>query len=509
MHLGSWRRCARQAGIAGLVLSLSLPALGVGAAYATDGERAAAQRSEGPIPGSPASFADLADMLLGSVVNISTTQRVGGDGGAMPEVPPGSPFEEFFEEFFDRQGPDNGPRQRQASSLGSGFVIDPSGIIVTNNHVIADADEIIANFADGTRLPAQVIGHDRETDVAVLQVEPDEPLATVNLGDSDSLRVGDWVLAIGNPFGLGGTVTAGIVSAQERDIQSGRYDSFIQTDASINRGNSGGPLFDMDGRVVGINTAIMSPTGSSVGIGFSIPINLARRVIDQLIEFGETRRGWLGVRIQSVSDEIAESLGLDRARGALVAGVSPEGPGGRGGIETGDVILEFDGKPVPRMRDLSRIVAETEVGKAVDVLILRRGEELTLGVTIGRLEWADAQIAALTGEDAEEPQETRYHALGMDLSDLSDSLRERHNVASNVERGAIILDIDPDGPAADQQLRVGEVILEVSQEQVANAFEVQEQLERLRERGRETALLLVANSAGEMRFVVVPIPEDE
>lgn len=510
MLFGTLKTGLKCAGVAVLAASFAVLATGAAPAAASGTDDSPVQRAEGPLPGSPGSFAGLAEDLLGSVVNISTSQAVGrSETMPSPQIPPGSPFEEFFEEFFDRQTPEGEQRQQRVSSLGSGFVIDPSGIIVTNHHVIAEADEIIANFANGARLSAEVIGQDTETDVAVLKVETDEPLMAVELGDSDRLRVGDWVLAIGNPFGLGSTVTAGIVSAQERSIQSGRFDSFIQTDASINRGNSGGPLFDMDGRVVGINTAIMSPTGSSVGISFAIPVNLARTVIEQLVAFGETRRGWLGVRIQTVSDEIAESLGLDRARGALVAGVSPDGPGGHGGIETGDVIVEFDGHQVSQTRDLPRIVAETEIGKVVDVRIVRRGEEITMSVTVGRLEEAGAQIAALTGQEVEEPENETLNALGMDLADLSDALRERYSVASSVGRGAIITDIDPDGPAAGKQLRVGEVILEISQEPVENAFEVQEQLSRLRDRGRDTALLLIANTSGELRFVVVPLADVE
>jgi serine protease Do len=498
-------------GVAGIALGLVL-GLGMAlptAAVATEASVSSVPRTEGPIPGSPATFADLAERLLDSVVNISTSQTVAqADSIPTPQVPPGSPFEEFFEEFFNRQGPDRGPRQRRVSSLGSGFVIDPEGIIVTNNHVIADADEIIANFADGSRLPAEVIGRDPQTDVALLRVEPEQPLTAVEFGDSDAIRVGDWVLAIGNPFGLGGTVTAGIVSAQKRDINSGPYDAFIQTDASINRGNSGGPLFDMNGVVVGINTAIISPTGGSIGIGFAIPASIARNVIDQLLEYGETRRGWLGVRIQTVSDEIAESLGLDRARGALVAGVSTEGPGGAAGIETGDVILEFDGRPVPEMRDLPRIVADTQIGKEVEVRVLRRGEEMMMNVVVGRLEDSGQQVAALSGEPEEQPAEESVNALGLDLSDLSEALRERFGVPESVESGAVITEVDPDGPAGDKQIRAGDVIVEVSQERVASAFDVQDQLRRLKERGRNSALLLIANATGELRFVVVPIPDE-
>ncbi|MEM7237035.1 MAG: trypsin-like peptidase domain-containing protein, partial [Pseudomonadota bacterium] len=289
----------------------------------------------------PDSFADLAERLSPSVVNISTSQTVERPAEGAPQVPEGSPFEDLFRDFFDRRGQPQGPREVQ--SLGSGFVISSEGYVVTNNHVIADADEIQVNFPDGTSLEATLIGTDPKTDLAVLKVEPDTPLPFVRFGDSSISRVGDWVLAIGNPFGLGGSVSAGIISARNRDIQAGPYDDFIQTDAAINRGNSGGPLFNMDGEVIGVNTAIISPSGGSIGIGFSVPSNLAKNVVAQLQEFGETRRGWLGVRIQQVNDEMAEALGLDEAMGALVADVTAGGPAQEAGIEAGDVIIKFDG----------------------------------------------------------------------------------------------------------------------------------------------------------------------
>ena len=305
----------------------------------------------------------------------------------VPQLPEGSPFQDFFDDFFkDRQGDDGGDRKVQ--SLGSGFVVDAEqGIIVTNNHVIADADEIEVNFNDGGKLKAELVGTDTKTDIAVLKVDPKaRKLTAVKFGNSDVMRIGDWVMAIGNPFGLGGTVTVGIISARNRDINSGPYDDFIQTDAAINRGNSGGPLFNMKGEVVGINTAIISPSGGSIGIGFSIPSQLASGVVDQLRNFGETRRGWLGVRIQPVTDEIAESLGMDKAKGSLVAGVIKGGPVDNGSIQPGDVIIKFDGKDVNEMRDLPRVVAESPVGKAVDVVIVRKGVEQTVKVTLGRLE---------------------------------------------------------------------------------------------------------------------------
>ena len=348
-----------------------------------------------PVPGltglahaqGPASVADLADKLIGGVVNISTSQKVAQKRPTLPrpKAPEGSPFQDFFDELFPDQK-DGNDTPRTVQSQGSGFVIDASGIIVTNNHVISDADEIVANFSDGTKLDAELVGRDPKTDLAVLRVKPEKPLTVVKFGDSDKARVGDWVMAIGNPFGFGRTVTLGIVSAIGRDINSGPYDNYIQTDASINKGNSGGPLFNMDGEVVGINTAIISPSGGSIGLGFAIPSSLARNVVDQLVQFGETRRGWLGVQIQTVTDEIAETLGLDKARGALVGDAARGGPAEKGGIKAGDVILTFDGKPVAEMRDLPKIVADTPVGKTVDVVVLRKGEETTVQVEIGRLE---------------------------------------------------------------------------------------------------------------------------
>src|SRR6202047_2956560 len=332
----------------------------------------------------PDGIADVAEKVIDAVVNISTSQTVeakggpgGGEGrGAMPQLPPGSPFEEFFDDFFknrrgggglggNSKGGDKGGdlQPRKTNSLGSGFIVDTSGIVVTNNHVIADADEINVIMNDGTKIMAELVGVDKKTDLAVLKFKPPKPLTAVKFGGSDKLRLGEWVIAIGNPFSLGGTVTAGIVSARNRDINSGPYDSYIQTDAAINRGNSGGPLFNLDGEVIGVNTAIISPSGGSIGIGFAVPSKTALPVIDQLKQFGETRRGWLGVRIQQVTDEIAESLGIKPPRGALVAGVDDKGPAKPAGIEPGDVIVKFDNKDIKEMRDLPRVVADTPVGK--------------------------------------------------------------------------------------------------------------------------------------------------
>src|SRR4026209_2199176 len=343
----------------------------------------------------PEGIADVAEQVIDAVVNVSTKQSVDLRGGAMPQLPPGSPFEEFFEEFFKNRRGQNGqsgpgqnnqtPTPRRVNSLGSGFIIDPSGLVVTNNHVISEADEDSVILNDGTTLKAEVFGRDQKTDLALIRVTPTKPLKAVKFGDSDKLRLGEWVIAIGNPFSLGGTVTAGIVSARNRDIQSGPYDNYIQTDASINRGNSGGPLFNLDGDVIGVNTAIISPSCSSIGIGFAVPSKVVQAVTGQLQQFGEIRRGWLGVKIQQVTDEIAESLNIKPARGALIAGIDDKGPAKPAGIEGGDVIVKFDGKDIKEMRDRPRIVADTPVGRDVEVLIIRKGKEETRKVTLGRL----------------------------------------------------------------------------------------------------------------------------
>ena len=457
------------------------------------------------VPQGPVPVADLAERLLDAVVNISTSQRVQGNsrrnrGRTAPE---GSPFQEFFDEFFDNDGPTTPQRRgRRVQSLGSGFVIDAEqGIVITNNHVIADADEVQVNFADGTELTAEIIGVDAKTDLAVLKVEPGEyELTEVAFGDSEVVRIGDWVLAIGNPFGLGGTVTLGIVSAQDRDINSGPYDRFIQTDAAINRGNSGGPLFNMKGEVIGINTAIISPTGGSIGIGFAVPSDLAGNVIAQLREFGETRRGWLGVRIQPVTDDIAESLDMPRAMGALISGVIPEGPAA-GAIEAGDVVLSFDGKPIREMRDLPRVVADSPVGSAVEVEIVRNGERQTVEITLGRLE--DGERAVLASADADVTEDEGL-LLGMSVSELDDELREEYELGDEIA-GLVITNVEQDSPAGSKDVRPGEVIVQINQEEVRTPEEAVERLAELKEDGRKNALLMLAAKGGDLRFVTVRI----
>ncbi len=467
----------------------------------------------------PESFAPLVEEVIDAVVNISASQISENRTVPLPQVPPGSPFEDFFNEFFNRRDGQPGPRQgqpnqrrgenqgpgqqRRGNSLGSGFVIDPSGIVVTNNHVIGEANDITVNFNDGTKLKAEVVGRDPKTDIAVLRVKPDKPLKAVRFGDDQAARVGDWVVAIGNPFGFDSSVSAGIVSARNRRINSGPYDNFIQTDAAINRGNSGGPLFNMKGEVIGINTAIISPSGGSIGIGFAVPASTAVPVIEQLRNFGETRRGWLGVRIQEVDDGIAETLGLGRVRGALVAGVDDRGPAKPAGIEAGDVIIRFDGKEVKDSRELPRIVAATPVGKAVPVVIFRKGREETRQVTLGRLEDGERQASARPAA-AEVPQAATRKLLGMELGPLNAEARRRHGIKDSV-KGVVVNQVDPGSNAATKRLQAGDVIVEVGQEAVNTVSEVADRVEKLRKEGRRSALLLVANAQGELRFVAVAI----
>jgi serine protease Do len=455
----------------------------------------------------PENIADVAEQVIDAVVNISTSQKVDARLGNMPDLPPGSPMEEFFDEFFkNRRGRgDQDQMPRRINSLGSGFIIDPSGLVVTNNHVIADADEINVILNDGTKLPAELVGKDTKSDLALLRVHSDKPLKAVKFGDSDKLRLGEWVIAIGNPFSLGGTVTAGIVSARNRDINSGPYDNYIQTDAAINRGNSGGPLFNLNGEVIGVNTAIISPSGGSIGIGFAVPSNSALAVIDQLRQFGETRRGWLGVRIQQVSDDIAESLSIKPARGALVAGVDDRGPAKPAGIEPGDVVVKFDGHDIKEMHDLPRIVAATPVGKEVEVVIIRKGKEETHTVKIGRLEDGEKVAAADTGKDAAPPQKSVVQkTLGLELSNLTDDLRKKFKVRDNV-KGVLVTGVDPNvaSAAPDKRLSAGDVIVEVQYQSVGTPGDLQTRIDQLKAQGKKVAVLLVANADGETRFVAL------
>lgn len=440
----------------------------------------------------PDSFADLAERLLPTVVNISTAQTVEGRRfrtPELPEFPEGSPFEEFFRDFFDRQQNSERAPQRRSTSLGSGFVVDPAGAIVTNYHVVDGADEITVILADDTRLDATVVGWDEKTDIAVLSVDPETPLPAVEWGVSDTMRVGDWVMAIGNPFGLGGTVTAGIISAFGRDIRQGPYDQFIQTDASINRGNSGGPMFNTDGQVIGINTAIFSPSGGSVGIGFAIPSSLARGVVDQIVEFGRTRRGWIGVRIQTVTDEIADSLGLGEPRGAMVTSLTPGGPAEDAGILPGDVIVGFNGRDVPEMRDLPRLVADTPVNREVDVVVFRRGDTVTVPIRLGELEEAEAAGLLAATPDTNAPALPRtLDTVGLTVVSINEDMREEYDLDPSLE-GLVVTAIDPDGPAAGKDIRLGDVIVEIGQELVTTYDQAAEQIEQAESAGRRSVLV--------------------
>ena len=457
----------------------------------------------------PESVADLAESLLDSVVFIQTSQNAKAERqtpaptpGPSPKAPDGSPFQEFFDDFFNKQPKSPAQPPQRVQSVGSGFVIDAAGIIITNNHVIDGADDIQVTFADGSKLKAELVGRDTKVDVAVLKVKPLKPLKPAKFGDSDKARVGDWVMAIGNPFGLGETVTLGIISAKNRDIHSGPYDNYLQTDAAINRGNSGGPLFNMDGEVLGINTAIISPSGGSAGIGFAIPAKTAVAVIEQLRQFGETRRGWLGVRIQDVSEDIAESVGMKEPKGALVAGVTDKGPADTAGIAAGDIIIRFDGREVPSVRELPRMVADTSIAKDVDVVVLRKGKEVTVKVKLGRLEEGERLAEKEKNAPGVPDQPTIVtKALGLGLAKLDDSTRGKFKLTDKVTKGVVVADVATGSAAADKRIVAGDVILEVGQEQVNTPDEVAKRIEALTQEGRKRILLMVSNANGEIRFV--------
>ncbi len=488
-----------------------------------------AQTATAPPAMVPNSFADLAERVQDAVVNLSTTQKIDAKSPQgrqvpplqMPDLLPNSPFQDFFEEFFNNPngmpqvpgGPMQGPGPR-VQSLGSGFIIDAAkGLIVTNNHVIDDADEIKVILHDNTQLEAKILGRDTETDLALLQVKSKKPLTAVSWGNSDVMRVGDWILAVGNPFGLGGTVTTGIISARQRNINAGRYDDFIQTDAPINRGNSGGPMFNMRGEVIGINTAIFSPTGGSVGIGFAIPSNLAKSTIDQLITFGVTKRGWIGVRIQEVTPEIAESLGLTESKGALIASVTPDGPAAKAGIKQGDVIVKFGGKDVTEMRYLPRIVAETPIGQKTTVTVLRQGKEVEAAITPGQLETAkengllDEDRSGLEKSDQAPLNQTRIAALDLHVARLTPELRQRYSLADDVN-GVVITDINNDSDASQKGLTPGDVILEVNQRTVKTPDDVQAAL-NVAKGEKKTSVLLFVNSQNTLRFVAVRLASED
>ncbi len=445
-------------------------------------------------------LADLAARLQGAVVNISTSQKVKSPfgNGRPPQLPKGLPFEKFFKDFLDKP-PQN--RQQRVSSLGSGFVIDESGLIVTNNHVIKGADEIFVNFDDGRKLKViKVLGKDAKTDLALLQVKPEKPLKAIKFGNSAKSRVGDWVMAIGNPFGLGGTVTVGIVSAKNRDINSGPYDEFIQTDAAINKGNSGGPLFNMAGEVIGVNTAIISPSGGSIGIGFSVPSNTVVNVIDQLRRFGETRRGWLGVLIQKVTPEIADGLGMSEAKGALVARVTKDSPAAKAGLASGDIIINFDGHDVKSSLVLPKIVALTPVEKTVNVKILRRGVAQDVAVTIALLDEKKLPVSPM---DKPVIEDDNAEILGMTLSNITPELRRKFRIGDKTQ-GVVITKVDPGSRAAEKGIKAGYVIVDVMQEKVTSPDEVLEKIEMLQKANKKNIIFFISRGGGEFGFVALP-----
>lgn len=449
----------------------------------------------------PESLAPLAEQISPSVVNITTSTVVEGRTGPQGIVPEGSPFEDFFREFRDRNNGGNGERPRRSSALGSGFVISEDGYVVTNNHVIDGADEITIEFFSGKELIAKVIGTDPNTDIALLKVEADSPLPYVTFGDSNKARVGDWVIAMGNPLGQGFSVSAGIVSARNRAL-SGTYDDYIQTDAAINRGNSGGPLFNMDGQVIGVNTAILSPNGGSIGIGFSMASNVVTRVVDQLKEYGETRRGWLGVRIQDVTQDVADAMGLAKATGALITDV-PEGPAKEAGLLTGDVIMSFDGVEVADTRALVRQVGNSPVGASVRVTVMREGKSQTVKVVLGRREDADSEEPAAAPEDAPQDAPAQTSMLGLTLTPLTDEIREELGADAGTD-GLAVTEVDEASEAFEKGLRIGDIITEAGQQKVTSIADLEARIEAAQDAGRKSLLLLVRR-AGDPRFVALTL----
>lgn len=462
--------------------------------------------------GTPESFAPLVEKLTPAVVNISTKQKIKQNGVNVPGLPfmfqfPDDPKFDPFRNFMDQlqRGQKEGivPKEREVTSLGSGFIIDPKGYVVTNNHVIAEADEIHVILHDDTSLDAKIIGRDPKTDLALLKVTRDKPLPYVKFGNSDTMRVGDWVLAIGNPFGLGGTVTAGIISARSRSINAGPFDDFLQTDAAINRGNSGGPMFNAQGEVIGINTAIFSPSGGNIGIGFAVPSAMAQPVLEQLREYGRTYRGWLGVKIQEVSEEVADATGLKKAKGALVLEITPDSPAAKSDLQPGDIITRFDGKEVEEMRLLPRIVAETKVGTEVAVDYWRNGKAKKTKVTLGELDEspAEEEHAQHTPKDTPTGVKTQKVA-GLELAEVSPELRQRYRLKDSIS-GVIVLDIIPDSKAAKQNIRRGDLLIQVNTAKIKTLKEVVSALKAAHKEGREHALVRLKRGKDEL-FVTLP-----
>jgi len=442
-------------------------------------------------------FSELAEKSMPSVVNISATTIVETRNTPFPfQFPPGSPFEDFFKEFEQNQG----PQKRKSTALGSGFVINENGTVITNNHVIQNAEGIFVKFTDGKEYEAEIIGTDPVSDIAVLKIQSNKKFPAVKFANSEQAKVGDWVLAIGNPFGLGGTVTHGIISAINRDINMGRYDNFIQTDASINQGNSGGPLFNMNGEVLGINTAIFSNSGGSVGIGFAIPSNFAQTVIKQLIEFGETKRGWLGVRIQVVSKEIADSLGLKEAIGALVTDVNKKSPADKAGLKPGDVIIEFNGTKVKTMRDLPRLVGQAPVGKAASLKIWRNKKEIIKSVVLGRLE----DTAEFKEKAPKKTKETTLASLGIDVRGIKEEDRKNRDKLKD-KTGVIIKKIDPNGAMALLPVRPGDAIIALQNKNIKNIKDFESQIKKQIKAGNKTLLLTIVDLQNSTRYIGVKL----
>jgi serine protease Do len=445
------------------------------------------------------SFADLVEKLSPAVVNITSTTLMKQQPDFNPSIPPGSPFEEFFREFQDRGSPKNSPkRRRRGSALGSGFIISSDGFVVTNNHVIENADEIEIEMIDGTLIQAEVFGRDEKTDIALLKVSSETDLPFVEFGDASKARAGDWVLAIGNPLGQGFSVSAGIISARGRSL-NGSYDDFIQTDAAINRGNSGGPLFDMDGKVIGVNTAILSPNGGSIGIGFSMSSSVVQKVVDQLRNFGETRRGWLGVRIQDITKDVADALGLETTEGALVTDV-PEGPAKDAGLKSGDIIREFDGKIIDSTRTLVRVVADSAVGKSVPIKIIREGEELLKNVKLGRLE------DALASKENSRPKKQKSIIIaGMTLSTLTEEVRTQMELDSNID-GLLVTNVDANSDAETKGIRKSDIIIKAGQKTVSEPMDLRDQIDNALKSNRKSILLLIYRD-GSRRFIALTLPD--
>jgi serine protease Do len=470
-------------------------ALGMGLALAAGPAlQGAAQQA------APTSFADLADKISPSVVMITTTSMVAAPTDGAPVLPDGSPFEKFFQDFMDKNGqvPDQQPQRSEA--LGSGFVISPDGYIVTNNHVIEGADDIEIEFFNHERLTAKLVGTDKKTDIALLKVESKTPLPAVPFGDSDKMRVGDWVLAMGNPLGQGFSVSAGIISARNREL-SGTYDDFLQTDAAINKGNSGGPLFDMNGEVIGVNTAILSPTGGSIGIGFSMASNVVSKVVDQLRQFGETRRGWLGVRIQDVTPDVADAMGLASAHGALITDV-PDGPSKDAGLQAGDVITQFNGKEVKDSKALVREVADAPIGESVPVIVQRAGAEMTLNVVLGRRETAEGEQPQPAAAQAPAAPETGV-VMGLTLMPVTDAMDADLGLQPGTT-GLVITKVDVTSEAYDKGLAEGDVITEAGQQKLATLKDLEDRVSEAKDAGRKSLLLLV-RTQGDPRFVALSI----